>query len=93
MSEVHQSFEEADDIEIISRLATLLDLDISGVFDPETSIEEVERNSRLLEAQVSESDLQKVEAERQRQLRSLPHDIRAKLAAQLDEAAAALREG
>jgi hypothetical protein len=92
LSEALQSFEEADDIQILAYLATLLELDVPQVFEPETSIEEVERYSRgLREAQIAEFDLQRAEAERQ--LRNLPQDIKFKLAAQLEEAAAALRKG
>jgi hypothetical protein len=42
------SFDKDDEGLIISGLATLLELDVSRMFNPQTSLEEVERDSRQL---------------------------------------------
>jgi len=94
-----RSFEQDDEVSIISGLATLLELDVSWVFNSQTSLEEVERNSRqLLENHRAEFENQRAEFENQRAknerlFRNLPDEFKVKLAAQLEDAAAALREG
>lgn len=84
--------QEDDEVLTISALATLLELDISRVFNPQNSLEEVERDSRqLLESHTVEFEQQWTEIERQ--LRNLPAETKVKLAEQLEAAAAVLREG
>jgi hypothetical protein len=89
---VQSSEQDDNDVVIISRLATLLELDVSRVLDPQTALEEVERDSRQL-LENHRVELENQRAENERLLRNLPDEIKANLAAQLEAAAAALREG
>jgi hypothetical protein len=86
-----QSFDEGEDVLVISGLATLLQLDVSRVLNTTASLEEVDRDCRELAAGLT-ADLEMRRADAERQFRNLPYDIRVKMAAQLDEAASALRE-
>jgi hypothetical protein len=86
------SLDQDDEVLTISALATLLELDVSRVFNSQTSLEEVERDSRqLLESHRAAVEKQRAEIERL--LRDLPEEAKVQIAEHLEATAATLREG
>jgi hypothetical protein len=88
-----RSADQDDEVLFISVLATLLELDVSKVFNPQTSLEEVERDSRQLLESHDRVEFEHQRAEIERLARNMPDETKVKLAEQLEAIAAALRKG